>query len=106
MFGLAGQTGWLAPPTVVAHAIDVITFHTLGWTVRLGALVLLAWGMWSLGRAVWRRASTGATPATEQAAIWGWALVRLMLLGPILTPWSVVWGLPLFGGVPGVPGPT
>ncbi len=106
MFGLAGQTGWLAPPTVVAHAIDVITFHTLGWTVRLGALVLLAWGMWSLGGTVWRRASTGVTPATEQAAIWGWALVLLMLLGPILIPWYVVWGLPLLWALPRVPRTT
>ena len=84
----------------------MITFHTLGWTVRLGALVLLAWGMWTLGRAVWRRAATGATPATEQAAIWGWALVLLMLLGPILIPWYVVWGLPLVWAIPRVPRTT
>src|SRR5436309_688612 len=77
MFGLAGQTGWLAPPTVVAHAIDVITFHTLGWTVRLGALVLLARGMWTLEslRPPCRRSPASRTirsaypipPATPQA---------------------------------------
>jgi alpha-1,6-mannosyltransferase len=103
MLGLAGQTGWLAPPTVVARAIDAVTFHTLGWTIRLAAVGLLAWCIWSLGRAVWQRASTGDTAAREQAGVWGWALVLLLLLGPILIPWYVVWGLPLVWALPRVP---
>ncbi len=103
MFGLAGQTGWFAPSRVVARLVDVVTFHTLGWAVRLGALSLLAWGVWSLARAVWRRASTGSLSGREQAAVWGWALVLLLLLGPILLPWYVVWGLPLVWALPQVP---
>ena len=103
MFGLAGQTGWFAPPRVVARAVDAMTFHTLGWAVRLGALTLLAWGVWSLARAVWRRAPTGSMSGQEQAAVWGWALVLLLLLGPILLPWYVVWGLPLVWALPRVP---
>src|SRR4029450_13034936 len=38
MLGLAGQTGWLAPPTVIAQAVDLLSFHTLGWLDRGRAL--------------------------------------------------------------------
>jgi alpha-1,6-mannosyltransferase len=103
MLGLAGQTGWLAPPTVIAQAIDFLSFHTLGWVVRVGALALLAWCVGLLVREVWRRATSGGMSGQEQAAVWGWALVFLMLLGPILLPWYVVWGLPLVWALPRIP---
>ncbi len=103
MLGLAGQSGWFAPSRVVARAVDVVTFHSLGRVVRLGALGLLAWGGWSMARAVWRRASTVGLSGQEQAAVWGWSLVLLLLLGPILLPWYVVWGLPLVWALPRVP---
>ncbi|MDP9301982.1 MAG: hypothetical protein M3P43_13995 [Actinomycetota bacterium] len=103
MLGLAGRVGWFAPPGVVAKAVDFVTFHTLGWAVKLGALSLLAWGVWSLARAVWRRASTGSMSGKELAAVWGWALVLLLLLGPVLLPWYVVWALPLVWALPRVP---
>jgi len=103
MLGLAGQTGWLAPPTVIAQVVDWLSFHTLGWVVRVGAVVLLVWCVGMLGREVWRRASTGGMSGQEQAAVWGWALALLMLLGPILLPWYVVWGLPLVWALPRIP---
>ncbi len=103
MLGLFGQTGWLAPPTVVAQFVDWLSFHTLGWVVRVGAIVLLAWCVGMLGREVWRRASRGGMSGQEQAAVWGWALALLMLLGPILLPWYVVWGLPLVWALPRIP---
>jgi Glycosyltransferase family 87 len=103
MLGLAGQTGWLAPPTVIAQAIDFLSFHTLGWVVRLGAFALLLFCVGMLVREVWRRASTGGMSGQEQAAVWGWALALLMLLGPILLPWYVVWQLPLVWAVPRIP---
>jgi alpha-1,6-mannosyltransferase len=106
MLGLAGQTGWLAPPTVVAQAVDWLSFHTLGWVVRVGAVVLLGWCVWLLVREVWRRASSGGMSGQEQAAVWGWALTLLMLLGPILLPWYVVWGLPLVWALPRIPRTT
>jgi hypothetical protein len=106
MLGLAGQTGWLAPPTVIAHAVDGISFHTLGWVVRVGAIGLLAWCVLMLAREVWRRATAGGMSGQEQAAVWGWALVFLMLLGPILLPWYVVWGLPLVWALPKIPRTT
>ena len=39
----------------------------------------------------------------EQAATWGWALMLLMLLGPVLLPWYVVWVLPLAWVLPKAP---
>jgi alpha-1,6-mannosyltransferase len=106
MLGLAGQTGWLAPAPVIAQAVDWLSFHTLGWVVRVGAVVLLGWCVWLLAREVWRRASSGGMSGQEQAAVWGWALTLLMLLGPILLPWYVVWGLPLVWALPRIPRTT
>jgi alpha-1,6-mannosyltransferase len=103
MLGLAGQTGWLAPPTVIAQAVDFLSFHTLGWLVRVGALALLGWCVWMLAREVWRRVPNGGMSGQEQAAVWGWALALLMLLGPILLPWYVVWQLPLVWALPRIP---
>jgi hypothetical protein len=88
---------------VIAHAVDWISFHTLGWVVRLGAFALLVWCVVVLAREVWRRASSGGMSGQEQAAVWGWALVLLLLLGPILQPWYVVWGLPLVWALPKIP---
>jgi len=103
MLGLAGQTGGLAPPTVLGEAVDFLTFHTLGWVVRAAAVGLLGWCVWMLAREVWRRVPTGGMSGQEQAAIWGWSLALLMLLGPILLPWYVVWQLPLVWALPRIP---
>jgi hypothetical protein len=103
MFGLAKETGWLSPPTVIAQAVDFLSFHTLGWLVRLGALALLVLCVGMLAREVWRRASSGGMSGQEQAAVWGWGLALLMLLGPILLPWYVVWQLPLVWALPRIP---
>jgi alpha-1,6-mannosyltransferase len=106
---LAGHEGWLAPAAVGARLLDVVTFHTMGWLVRLVAAVILAVAIWRLARTVWRR-TTGTDLAwapvmmpREQAATWGWALLLLMLLGPVLMPWYVVWVLPLAWVLPKAP---
>ena len=36
-------------------------------------------------------------------ASWGWGLLCLMLLGPVLLPWYVTWALPLGWLLPRVP---
>jgi len=46
--------------------------------------------------------ATLADPA-ELGAAWGWSLLFLMLLGPVLLPWYVTWGLPLVWLLPRVP---
>ena len=38
-------------------------------------------------------------------ASWGWALLCLMLLGPVLLPWYVTWALPLGWLLPACPAP-
>jgi alpha-1,6-mannosyltransferase len=101
MLDLAGHSGWLSPAAVGSHVVDILTFHTLGWVVRVViGIVLLRW-IWRLSVAVWRR-TTGTDVAgapvmspREQAATWGWVLMLLMLLGPVLMPWYVTWALPL-----------
>jgi len=66
----------------------------------VAGVVLVRW-IWRLSVAVWRRTTgtdiAGAPLMTsrEQAATWGWVLMLLMLLGPILLPWYVTWALPL-----------
>jgi alpha-1,6-mannosyltransferase len=106
---LAGHQGWLAPAAVGAHLVDMLTFHTMGWTVRVALGVVLVVATWRLARAVWRR-TTGSDVAgapvmspREQAATWGWVLILLMLLGPVLLPWYVVWALPLAWVLPRAP---
>ena len=98
---LAGHSGWLSPSAVGSHLVDILTFHTLGWVVRIVAGAVLVLWIWRLSAAVWRR-TTGTDVADapvmssrEQAATWGWALMLLMLLGPVLLPWYVTWALPL-----------
>ena len=57
-------------------------------------------------REVWRSAQRTADERVavfELGASWGWSLLFLMLLGPILLPWYVVWALPLVWLVPRVP---
>jgi len=103
MVGLASRSGWFAPTRAIARLVNGATFHTMGWVVSLGALSVLAWCVWSLARAVWRRTSTGSLSAKELGAVWGWALVLLLLLGPVLLPWYIVWGLPLVWVLPRVP---
>ncbi len=106
---LAGHEAWLAPAAVGSRLLDFVTFHTLGWTIRAIAGGILAWAIWRLSVAIWRR-TTGTDVAgapvmspREQAATWGWALMLLLLLGPVLLPWYVVWALPLAWVLPKAP---
>ena len=61
---------------------------------------MLRWS-WRLSGAVWRRrtgtdvAGAPVMSARELAGSWGWVLMLLMLLGPVLMPWYVTWALPL-----------
>ena len=116
MLELASHEGWLAPSAVIGRLLDVLSFGTLGWAVRLAFGVLLLLAMIALARAVWRRATeerevaAGERAASERArdleelvATWGWALVLLALLGPVLLPWYVVWALPLVWVLPREP---
>lgn len=104
MLQLAGHTGWLAPSVFITRLVDVMSFGALGWAVRVVfALALLA-GVAAIAREVWRRAASMSP--LELGGSWGWALVLLMVLGPVLLPWYVAWSLPLAWLLPRVPGTT
>jgi alpha-1,6-mannosyltransferase len=107
MLELASHEGWLAPSAVIGRLLDVLSFGTLGWVVRLALGVLLLLAMITLGKAIWRRASDEQEVAgraiDELVATWGWSLVLLALLGPVLLPWYVVWALPVVWLLPREP---
>jgi hypothetical protein len=54
-----------------------------------------------IARALVRRAPS--IPAQAQGAAWGWSLLFLMLLGPVLLPWYLAWTLPLAWLLPKAP---
>jgi hypothetical protein len=94
MFELAGHTGWLAPSVLVGKVVDFVSFSTMGWLARIGFAVVLIVCVVELARTVAARARAGDAIEELGAAI-GWSFVLLMLLGPVLLPWYVVWALPL-----------
>jgi len=97
---LAGHEGWLAPSRFFRRLLDAISGATLGVVARVVFPLLLLGALILLGRELVRRAPTSAW---VEGASWGWALIALMLLGPVLLPWYVVWSLPLVWLLPRVP---
>jgi hypothetical protein len=101
MLELAGHEGWLAPSRFFGRTLDAITADTLGSVARIAfAATLVAVAVW-LVRSVARSAS-GSHPSTEVLAAWGWSMLALMLLGPVLLPWYLAWSLPLLWLLPSV----
>jgi hypothetical protein len=92
MTELAGHEGWLAPSRFFRRLFDAVSGDTLGIVARVVMPLVLLVALVAIGREVVRRAS--ATPWLEGAS-WGWALLLVMLLGPVLLPWYAVWALPL-----------
>jgi hypothetical protein len=106
MSELAGHEGWLAPSRFFRRLLDALSGDTLGVVARiafasLGVVVVVV-----LVREVWRsaqRTDDEVAAVLALGAAWGWSLVLLMLLGPTLLAWYVVWALPLVWLVPRVP---
>ncbi len=101
MVELAGHEGWLAPFRLIRRLFDALSGDTLGWLARVGFAAVLAWLAFILVRAIVRRAA--AIEPSELAAAWGWGLLLLMFLGPVLLPWYVTWALPVLILLPRVP---
>jgi hypothetical protein len=93
MLELSGHEGWLAPSAVFSRLFEVLSFGTLGWVARVAFAAVLLVSLGALVREVARRAP--AMPPAEIGAAWGWSLLLLALLGPVLLPWYAVWALPL-----------
>jgi hypothetical protein len=100
MVELAGHEGWLAPSRFFRRLLDAVSGDTLGFVPRIVFPLLLAGALFLMGRELVRRAP--ASPWTVGGA-WGWGLLCLMLLGPVLLPWYVTWALPLAWLLPRVP---
>jgi hypothetical protein len=109
MTELAGHEGWLAPTRFFRATLGKLAEVVAGSTasdavevvVRLVfALVLVALVVW-IARALWTRADSICVE--EQGAAWGWALLLLTLLGPVLLPWYVTWIFPVAWLLPRVP---
>ncbi len=101
MVELAHHQGWLAPSRFFARVLDELTGERLGVLARVSFAVLLAAALFLLARSLVRRAPS--VPPEAVGAAWGWGLLFLTLLGPVLLPWYVVWTLSLAWLLPRVP---
>jgi alpha-1,6-mannosyltransferase len=98
---LASHEGWLAPSRLFRRLFDAISGDTLGFVPRVAFAVVVVVAIGLIAREVWRRGpEIGPSLA---GASWGWGLLCLMLLGPVLLPWYVTWALPLAWLLPRVP---
>ncbi len=93
MLELASHEGWLAPSRLFRRALDAVSGDTLGILARVVFPVVLLGALFLIARSLVRRAPS-LTPLAQGAG-WGWGLLCLMLLGPVLLPWYVVWAMPL-----------
>jgi len=99
---LSRHEGWLAPSRFFRRVLDAISGDTLGVVARVVFAVALLIVVVVLVRAVARAAASGRPPA-ELLGGWGWSLLALTLLGPVLLPWYLAWSLPLIWILPRVP---
>jgi alpha-1,6-mannosyltransferase len=101
MVELAKHEGWLAPSRFFRRLLDAMSGDTLGVLARIAFPLVLVVAVFLIARALARRGAS-VTPSALGAG-WGWGLLFLMLLGPVLLPWYVTWILPLAWLLPSVP---
>jgi hypothetical protein len=102
MLELSSHEGWLAPSRFFRRVLDAISGDTLGVVARVAFMLALAVAVVWLVRAVARAAASGR-PSAELLGGWGWSLLALTLLGPVLLPWYLAWSLPLLWILPHAP---
>lgn len=101
MLELSSHEGWLAPSRFFKRLLDAISGDTLGIVVRVAFAVALVAAVVVLVRVVARGAA--GRPVAELLGGWGWSLLALTMLGPVLLPWYLAWSLPLIAILPRVP---
>jgi hypothetical protein len=109
MANLAGHEGWLAPSRFFRwvsgnwlKAAGMDTLATIvGSAIRIAFPLTLVAVIVALVRYAWRHRDR--LDPGEQAGIWAWALLVLMLTGPVLLPWYIMWVLPLAFALTRVP---
>ena len=99
---LSSHEGWLAPSRFFRRLLDAISADTLGGVARVAFALALLVAVIVLVRFIWRAAASRG-PMPELLAGWGWALLALTLLGPVLLPWYLAWSLPLIWILPLAP---
>jgi alpha-1,6-mannosyltransferase len=98
MSALATHEGWLAPSRLFDRMFTAI--GGFGVVARIGFAAILV----AIVLALWLRLVRDRTSGRSgDIASWGWALIALMLLGPVLLPWYAVPGLALIGFLPRAP---
>jgi hypothetical protein len=102
MLELSGHEGWLAPSRFFRRVLDAISGDTLGVVARVTFMLALVVAVVLLVRAV-ARAAAARRPSAELLGGWGWSLLALTLLGPVLLPWYLAWSLPLIWILPRAP---
>jgi alpha-1,6-mannosyltransferase len=100
MLELAGHEGWLAPSRFFRRLFDAISGDLLGAVPRVAFPLVLLGAIVLIARSLMRRRPV---PAWAHGGAWGWGLLALMLLGPVLLPWYVTWTLPLAWLLPRTP---
>ncbi len=101
MVELAQHEGWLAPSRLFRRLLDGVSGDTLGVVARVAFPAALVLVLFLIARELARR--DDPVNVVAQGAAWGWGLLFLMLLGPVLLPWYVTWTLPLVWLLPRVP---
>jgi alpha-1,6-mannosyltransferase len=108
MFELSGHDSGKAPGQLLVTSFSWLATSIGGRSFRAPAEVgahLLLFGValvavWAIARQIWTQPS--ARRPTAQIAAWGWALLAVILLAPMLGAWYLVWVLPLAWALPRV----
>jgi alpha-1,6-mannosyltransferase len=108
MFELSGHDSGKAPGQLIVTALTWVATSLGGPSLEKPAAVaahLLLFGasvagVWMIARRIWTDPS--ARRPTAQVAAWGWALLTVILLAPMLGAWYLVWVLPLAWALPRV----
>jgi hypothetical protein len=95
---LAGHEGGIAPALWLRRWVDGVSFNSLGSAARIVIAAALIGLFGLLVRWTWRRAA--GLESVGVGASWGWSLLVLTLLGPVLLPWYATWTLPFAWLVP------
>jgi hypothetical protein len=98
---LGSHEGWLAPSRFFRRLFDALSGDVLGFVPRIAFAVVAVIAVVLVARSLWRRGPEIGSALV--GASWGWGLLCLMLLGPVLLPWYVTWALPLGWLLPRVP---
>jgi alpha-1,6-mannosyltransferase len=99
VFELATHEGWLAPSRLFHRLFDAVGGETLELIPRIVFPLVFVVAIAAIGR----RLVDGVMETARIGAAWGWGLLCLTLLGPVLLPWYVTWTLPLAWLLPRVP---